>query len=68
MNHENKNISLGELANKVGIVSRPVSISEVAEKVGYKQHPLLISGLAEAVEEYLSRTGIDDQDNARSPR
>lgn len=55
MNKDNASLSLGDLADKIGIVTRPVSMSDIADKIGFKKRPMTLGELDDAVEKYLSK-------------
>ncbi|WP_237055371.1 hypothetical protein [Microbulbifer sediminum] len=50
-----KPISLGEMAQKVGISEGSVSLADIAEKIGYEERPISMSELDKAVEKYLKK-------------
>jgi hypothetical protein len=55
MNKHNAPVSLGELADKVGLTGRPVSMSDVAAKIGYTKTPMSLGDLAQAVDKHLAK-------------
>jgi predicted transcriptional regulator len=55
MNKHNAPVSLGELANKVGLTGRPVPMSDVAAKIGYTKTPMSLGELAEAVDKHVAK-------------
>lgn len=55
MNKHNTPVSLGELADKVGLTGRPVSMSDVAAKIGYTKTPMSLGELAEAVDKHTAK-------------
>lgn len=48
-------ISVGELARRVGITTMPVSMLDIAEKIGFVERPIPIDRLAIAVAEWEQR-------------
>ena len=48
-------ISVGELARRVGITTKPVSMLDIAEKIGFMERPIPIDRLAIAVAEWERR-------------
>lgn len=48
-------ISVGELARRVGITTKPVSMLDIAEKIGFMDRPIPIGRLAIAVAEWERR-------------
>ena len=55
MNKHNAPVSLGELADKVGLTGRPVSMSDVAAKIGCTKTPMSLGDLAQAVDKHLAK-------------
>ena len=55
MNKHNAPVSLGDLANKVGLTGRPVSMSDVAAKIGYTKTPMSLGDLGEAVDKHVAK-------------
>jgi hypothetical protein len=66
-NHQNKSISLGELADKLGISERPVSMSDIAEKIEFRKRPISLDELNEAVDKHLSIQEALRNTTAKSP-
>lgn len=55
MSKHNGPVSLGDLANKVGLTGRPVSMSDVAAKIGYTKTPMSLGDLGEAVDKHVAK-------------
>lgn len=55
MDKHNGPVSLGDLADKVGLTGRPVSMSNVAAKIGYTKMPMSLGELAEAVDKHVAK-------------
>jgi hypothetical protein len=56
MNQHSNSVSVGDLADKVGIVTRPVSMGDIAQKIGYDKKPISLGDLAKAVDKYLVKS------------
>jgi hypothetical protein len=55
MNKLNGPVSLGELADKVGLTGRPVSMSDVAARIGFTKTPISLGELAKAVDKHVAK-------------
>lgn len=55
LDKHNAPVSLGDLADKVGLTGRPVSMSDVAAKIGYTKVPMSLGELAEAVDKHVAK-------------